>query len=108
MINISVRINDFVESILKLKSIDLLDIPTKTRKEIENVELNYIVYVKGFKPEHPDECKGVMIVAYSNKKFKNVIKKIEKTYQFYCNLEITDDCIEQYKNTREVFYVKKM
>lgn len=87
MINIEAKIKEFEESIKKLKALDSSMLTPKQRKEIDSTETRYLIYCKELSVDRCS-CKGIYFVPYSHKKFKTILKRLEKSYTQYGEIEI--------------------
>lgn len=87
MIDIDKRIDEFKESISKIKSMDKKDLPKSMIKEIESTETRYLVYCKDLSFDKKT-CTGIYFIPYSHKKFKAILKRLEKNYSQYGEIEV--------------------
>lgn len=84
------KIKKFAEGILNLKNQDLSLIPSRLRKEIEECETRYLIYVKDYQ-SYSGKCRGIYFLPYSHKKFKNIINKLNKNFIQYGELEVFEE-----------------
>lgn len=94
MYNIEHEIKEYADRIIKLKNCDLGRLNPKIRKEIEGLELNFLVYVKGHNILN-NECDAIYFVPYSHKRFKTIIKRLEKKFELYTNIVISEDDLKR-------------